>query len=159
MSSQASSAARAVLEPVVVEAARLRLRLLGLALTGALLVGGSIVTAFLIAPEAQVEPSEVQPPSRVPLVAFVLGFGAVIGAGVTLLRLSGANERAGAAARLLEGHVPVRSTRSRRSGNVALVALVFEDGHRGELELGLDALEPVEQLAAERRGSRDQEAA
>ncbi len=137
------------LEQMLEEAALLRVRLLGLTLSGGLLVAGSIIVSFGAFGTAALGPPELRLAGTaipLPILGFVLGLAMVIGAGVTLLRLSVANERAGAAARLMDERARLRSSRIRISGQVTRVHLVFEDGHRAELELTAseaDALRPL----------------
>lgn len=149
MSASVSPQSTDVLQSFRREAAALRLRLFGLTLSGLMLVAGSIIAAFGafgLGWLLRAATGLGGPAVHIPLIVFVLGLCTIIGAGVTLLRLSAANERAGAADRLLEGRSRLRSVRLRRANAVTRVNLVFEDGHRADFDVddaGAEALRAV----------------
>jgi hypothetical protein len=145
------------LEKMLEEALFLRLRLLGLTLSGVLLVAASIIVAFGAFGTAALGAPALRLPGLaipLPIVVFVLGLAMVIGAGVTLLRVSVANERAGAASRLLGERARVRSVRVRPHGALTHLHLVFEDGHRADLELTSAEADALLPLIEARRTSR-----
>ena len=119
------SQARALLARYEREARGLWLRAILLVIVAVKLMGGSVALASL---------PELASRAAVGLqVAFVLGLGAIIGACVTVMQLAGANERAGAAARLREERVALRSASTGGAGARTMVRLVFADGHRADL--------------------------
>lgn len=160
--------AREILTRMRSEATLLRLRLLALAASGAIALGGSLVTAFGALGTAAIGARLLRPiafgvtPAH---VVFVLGLGMVIGAAITVAQLASANEVAGAAARLLDGSSRLRSSRVREMGSLCAIDLVFEDAHRAELlvsEADASALAAVllsakgeSQPATERRGGSE----
>lgn len=86
-------------------------------------------------------------------IVFVLGLGAILGAGVSVMRLAGANEQAGAAARLREGRVALRSASVGQTDAHTMLHLVFADGHRADLALTRDdagVLLPLVEACVER---------
>lgn len=129
------SHAKALLARYEREALGLRLSAVLRAVAALLLMGGSVALASLPG-AADVKVSVIRAELSVGsalLIVFVLGLGAMIGAGVAVMRLAGANEHAGAAARLREGRVALRSASTGAAGPRTMLRLVFADGHRADL--------------------------
>jgi hypothetical protein len=119
--------AKALLARYEREASALRFRAVALVIVAASLMGGSVVVAVLAGASLALHAvTGLQ-------IAFVLGLGAIIGACVTVMRLAGANEHAGAAARLREGKVALRSAAVGGTDARTMLRLVFADGHRADL--------------------------
>jgi hypothetical protein len=139
--------ARALLARYEREAFGLRLRAVLLALLAFHLMGGSVAIGALAGPELALRAvNGLQ-------IVFVLGLGAMIGVGVSLMRLAGANEHAGAAARLREGRVALRSATVGEAGARTMLRLVFADGHRADLFVTKDeagALLPLVEARVDR---------